>query len=118
MTRKDYNPPLPRAVPPEESWYIIRAERGDDGEWQTVGDPLPDADFSDLDLAFCAVDRLNRRDFGKGFDWLKKPPREWLAVRAGQSGRLRLNEPRSEAEMAGNALFRSAIAPHGANQSC
>lgn len=76
-----------------EPWVVVMAERDDAGEWRTVGEPLAREQFHDLDLAFTFANALNRRDFGQKFDWLANPPRAWLAVRPGQLGALRVNQP-------------------------
>lgn len=76
-----------------EPWVVVMAERDDAGEWRTVGEPLDREQFHDLDLAFTFVNALNRRDFGQKFDWVANPTKAWLAVRSGQLGALRMNEP-------------------------
>lgn len=71
-----------------QAWEIILAERDEAGEWHTVADPVPDARFPTMDLAFDYATRLNCRDFGKRFDWANGPGRAWVAVRVGARGRL------------------------------
>ena len=71
-----------------QAWEIILAERNEAGEWHTVGEPVPDARFPTMDLAFDYATRLNCRDFGRKFDWANDPGRAWVAVRVGTRGRL------------------------------
>ena len=56
------------------------AERDDGGEWRLVGEPVPDARFDCMETAHLYAGNRNRRDFGKGFDWLRNPPRAWLVI--------------------------------------
>jgi hypothetical protein len=73
-----------------EPWQVQLAERGDDGEWRLVGEPIPDATFNEMGLAHTYAENRNRRDFGQTFDWLANPPRAW---RAGQLGTLKMSVP-------------------------
>jgi hypothetical protein len=66
-----------------QAWEIVLAERNEAGKWQTVGEPVPDARFPTMDLAFDYATRINCRDFGKRFEWLNEPCRAWVAVRVG-----------------------------------
>lgn len=72
-----------------QAWEIILAERDADGEWHTVGEPVPDAHFETLDVAQAYEEARNRRQFGRRFDWMADPSKAWVAVRIGQRGRLR-----------------------------
>jgi hypothetical protein len=71
---------------PKQAWCVQLAERGDDGEWRVVGEPLPDAQFDGMGLAHTWAENRNRRDFGKRFDWANEPDRGWIAVRIGTVG--------------------------------
>jgi hypothetical protein len=72
----------------EGAWEIVMAERDDAGEWRTVGEPVPDVDFTDQGLAYDFAESRNRREFGRRFCWTTDPSKAWVMVQAGMRGRL------------------------------
>ena len=57
------------------------AERGEDGEWRTIGEPVPDAAFETMAHAADYAETRNKQQFGQRFDWASDPSKAWLAVR-------------------------------------
>lgn len=93
-------PPAAAQGEPDRGWLVSLAERAEDEEWRLVGEPVPDARFDCMATAHPYAENRNRRDFGKGFDWLADPPRAWLVVAESGLGErvLKLNRPMSHGE--------------------
>ncbi|MFN0130334.1 MAG: hypothetical protein ACKV19_27040 [Verrucomicrobiales bacterium] len=88
-----------RNKPSRLPWLIILAERGPDGEWRTVEEPLPNVEFVDVEIAYDYAMKKNR-SWNRASDWADDPSLAWVAVRSDSLGRLRSHKPTGTAPLA------------------